>query len=701
MILQALADYYERKRTVDPDATPEWGFEHREIPFVIVLSEEGEFLNIEDTRDTEAGKKKGRRFSVPRGEKRTSGIRANLLWDKPDYGLGFVAEGKKEEDGEKKAKKAKPTEEEVVTTEEKIRVHAILRGILGDLVLPERVLIDDRLTVCNYVLDTVGQVICKIVNEGRTFWVLDNKDKARRRRLRPPQEVHKDAEALKEVHKDAEALKRRVRYLLRVREQHRAFRKRIEEVFGPDPEDAGLRAMLAFLRAGEHDAVWKHSTWPEVASTTGAYVGFRLSGDTRLICERPEVLSGIRAAVDSGAAALAQCLVTGETGPIAALHPAIKGVRGAQSSGANIVSFNLSAFRTHSRKRGANAPVSERAAFAYTTALNFLLHRDSPTNAHVGGTSVVFWAEKGNEIRNLAGALFGDNQEVLDDPDRGVDRLKAVYAAPAQGAPPAGTSEERFYVLGLAPNAARLAIRFWRPTTVERFAAVVLRHFEDVDVVRPEKAARYPSVAALLRATVPGRRKENRDGNIPPNLAGAVVDAILTGQPYPRHLLVAAIQRARAERNVSPDRAAIIKGCLIRVARHSANDPEVSVAIDEGNHNIGYLLGRLFATLEKVQRRANPKVKSGIRERYYGAASTTPTAVFPTLLKLKNHHLAKIENPGAVVNFERLLGTILEGVESFPTVLSLPDQGHFALGYYHQRQSFFTKSNKAEEVSHA
>ena len=517
---------------------------------------------------------------VPEAEKRTSAILANLLWDKPDYALGFVAEKKK----------------------------------------PER-----------------------------------------------------------------------------VRKQHLAFREKIEEAFGPDPEDTGLRALLAFLRAGEPRAVWSHPTWPEVESTTGVYVGFRLSEDTCLISERAGVAKGIRTAVASRDAPVAQCLITGEEGPIAALHPAIKGVWGAQTSGANIVSFNLSAFQTHGREQGANAPVSQAAAFAYTTALNLLLHRGSPTNAHVGDTSIVFWAEKGNEIRNLASALFRDDEKILDDPDRGVERLKAVYTAPRQGAPPGGDSGERFYVLGLAPNAARLAIRFWRPTTVRGFAAAVLRHFQDVEVVRPPWAARYPSVTALLRATA----VLGKDGNIPPNLAGAVIDAILTAQPYPRHLLAAAVQRARAEQDVSPDRAAVIKACLIRVARHSANDPEVSVALDEGNNNVGYRLGRLFAALERVQDRANPGIQSGIRERYYGAASATPTAIFPTLMKLKNHHVAKIENRGAIVNLERLVGSILDGVETFPTVLSLPDQGRFALGYYHQRQSFFTKSTEAEEVSHA
>lgn len=602
MILQALAEYYERKLAADPDVTPEWGFEHRQIPFVFVLSEEGKFLNIEDTRDTTAGRKTGRTFLVPKAEKRAGkAIRANLLWDKPEYALRLNPETI-EDLGRKKYRRARQEELE------------------------------------------------------RTL----------------------------------------ARFAKRLGKQHRAFRERIEEIFGPDPDDIGLQALLAFLEAGRGDSAWAHPTWPEVVSAKGANVGFRLSGDNSLICERPAVVKTIQNAVGSDAPS-ARCLVTGEQGPIARLHPSIKGVWGAKPRGADIVSFNLSAFQTHGRKQGANAPVSEEVAFAYTTALNLLLHRDNPTNAHVGDTSVVFWAEAGNEIRDLAGALFRDDQEILDDPDRGVDRLKAVYAAPRQGAFPEGPSGERFYVLGLAPNAARLAIRFWRPSTVEDFATAVLRHFRDVDVVRPPWAARYPSVVALLRATA----ALGKDGNVAANLAGAVVDAILTEQPYPRHLLNAAVQRARAEQDVSPDRAAVIKGSLIRAARHSANNPEVSVALDEGNDNVGYRLGRLFAALERVQERANPDIQSGIRERYYSGASATPTAIFPTLMKLKNHHMAKIENPGAVVNLERLLGSILDGVENLPPVLSLPDQGRFALGYYHQRQSFFTKSSETEETPHA
>lgn len=581
MILQALTDYYERKRASDPDSIPEWGFEQREIPFVIVLSEKGEFLNIQDTRDAEAGRKKGRKFTVPKTARtRTRAILAHLLWDRLDYALGFVPEGE---------------DPETVT------------------------------------------------------------------------------------------------------ERHEAFVQKIKRVFGSEPDDLGVAAVLSFLSNPDCGALEGHPLWPEIAGDKSHLVSFRLSGDECLVAERPAVRERAQGAYGHPDSVPGPCLVTGERGPVSVTHPKIKGVWGGHTSGGSLVSFNEDAFETHGRKQGANAPVSEEAVFAYTTALNLLLDRGRPTNAHLADTSVVFWAKRRNEVEDLAGALFRDNQKVLDDPDRGVERLRAVYSGPVQGARPDEESEERFYVLGLAPNAARLAIRFWRPTTVRQFAAAVLGHFGDIEVVRPPWAPRHPSVRALLRAT----SVLEKDDNIPPNLAGSVLEAILTDQPYPPHFLTAAVQRCRAEQDVTPDRAAVIKGCLVRAARRSSHAPEETVALDETNENIGYRLGRLFAALERVQERASPGVQSGIRERYYSAASATPTAAFPTLMKLKNHHLAKLENRGEVVNLEKLLGAILDGVQDFPAVLSLPDQGRFALGYYHQRQSFFTKTDEAEEVSHA
>jgi CRISPR-associated protein Csd1 len=189
-----------------------------------------------------------------------------------------------------------------------------------------------------------------------------------------------------------------------------------------------------------------------------------------------------------------------------------------------------------------------------------------------------------------------------------------------------------------------------------------------------------------------------KEDNIPPKLAGDVLDAIVTGGAYPRTLLASAIQRARAERDVTPDRAGAIRACLERAARRNhEGQGGVTVSLDPSNHNAGYLLGRLFAALERAQSTANPGIESGIRERYYASASATPVAAFPTLMKLKNHHLAKIENRGTVVNLERLIGSIMDGVADFPAVLSTSDQGRFALGYYHQRQAFFTKSDSNEE----
>ena len=114
--------------------------------------------------------------------------------------------------------------------------------------------------------------------------------------------------------------------------------------------------------------------------------------------------------------------------------------------------------------------------------------------------------------------------------------------------------------------------------------------------------------------------------------------------------------------------------------------------LDLTNMNTAYRLGRLFASLEKAQEEANARINATIRDRYYGAASSTPVAVFPTLLRLKNHHVAKLENKGRATNFEKLFGEIIDGIKSFPAHLSLADQGRFALGYYHQRQAFFTKS---------
>lgn len=578
MILQALHDYYDRRRTVDPDQVPQWGFERKPIPFLIVFDRDGRFLNIEDTRDDDAGFKKGRVFTVPATIKRAGPvIRPQLLWDRPDYALGFVPKGKRED---------------------------------------------------------------------------------------------------------------------RVAAQHEAFIEQIDEVVGEVNEPAVI-ALKNFLQRDDRDAIWEHPLWDEVTGHTGAVVSFRMIDDLSLVAENPRVRDAVLQASAAAPSELrAQCLITGERAPIAVLHPVIKGVRGGQPGGANIVSFNLDSVETHGREQGSNAPVSQRAAFAYTTALNLLLHPKSSNKAHVGDTTVVFWPADDTPVEDLAGSLFQDDEELLADPDRGVEKLRAIYQSPWQGNPPlAQDGGDQFFVLGLAPNVSRISIRFWRPTTVGKFAEAVLAHFDDVDIVRPPWASPYPSVRSLLRSTA----VLGKDDNIAPKLAGDVLDAIVSGRPYPRRLLSAAVQRIRAEQDVSPDRAALIKGSLIRLFQHSPQRPEVNVALDATNENVGYRLGRLFAVLERAQERASPGVKSGIRERYYSSASATPVAAFPTLMKLKNHHLAKIEHRGAVVALEKLLGSIIDGIEEFPRTLPIEEQGRFAIGYYHQRQDFYRKSDDESE----
>ena len=258
------------------------------------------------------------------------------------------------------------------------------------------------------------------------------------------------------------------------------------------------------------------------------------------------------------------------------------------------------------------------------------------------------------------------------------------------------STQSRFHVLGLSPNAARVSIRFYHCLPLHDLAARIVAHFEDLKMVRGKSDAEYPSVFRLLTAVA----AQGKADNIPPNLGGSVIDAVLGGPtvPYPALWLNAAVNRCRAEQSVNYLRAAAIKACLNRSIRrqqlvsNQSPEKEFLPMLDLTNVNAAYRLGRLFSALEKIQEEASPGLNATIRDRYYGAASGTPVAVFTTLLRLKNSHLKKL-SVGRSVWFEKLLGEVLGAVNDFPKHLSLLDQGRFALGYYHQRQAFFTKSD--------
>lgn len=478
----------------------------------------------------------------------------------------------------------------------------------------------------------------------------------------------------------------------RVAEQHAAFRARIAALPAAVREDAGIQAVMRFLDRIDLALLERQPAWTD-ALESNAVLSFRLQGDLDLVCQRPAVVNAaLNVPTDAGTEARqAMCLVTGELAPVERLHASIKGVWGAQTSGANIVSFNARAFESYGKteRQGENAPVSRAAAFAYTTALNHLLRKDSSQRIQVGDASTVFWAEKSDAFESIFGDIFKDN------PDENARAVHFLLDAVTTGKLAGPEGDTRFHVLGLAPNAARISIRFYHCLPLRELGARIVGHFEDLTLARGPHDPRYPSLFRLLAAVA----VQNKADNIPPNLGGAIVDAIFAGPdvPYPSLWLNAAVGRCRAEQNVNYLRAAAIKACLRRQMRHAQllllNSPleqEFLPMLDLSNPNPAYRLGRLFAVLEKIQQEASPGLNATIRDRYYGAASSTPVAVFTTLLRLKNSHLKKL-SVGRGMWFEKLLGEILGTVTDFPKHLSLPDQGRFALGYYHQRQDFFTK----------
>jgi CRISPR-associated protein Csd1 len=472
---------------------------------------------------------------------------------------------------------------------------------------------------------------------------------------------------------------------------HAAFRARIAALPEPAQADAGVRAVLAAIDRADWSALQAHPAWAEIQDPPPVMT-FQLSGDVDLVCQRPAVAAAALPVADAEATT-GFCLVEGVSAPIQRLHSAIKGVWNAQSSGANIVSFNARAFESYGKteRQGENAPIGERAAFAYTTALNHLLRKDSRNRVQVGDASTVFWADAPSQFDSeiTLADFFG---ETKDDPDRGVRAVQALHQALASGQLPVGERNAQFFVLGLAPNAARISVRFWLRAPLSELAPRILQHFADLKVVR-----RYdsdPATPSLFRL-LSGVALLGKLDNVPPRLAGEWMRAILEGQPYPATLLNAAVIRCKAEQEVTTLRAAVLKAWLNRDHRrtHAAaptNHQHFKEDLDMQQTDVPYLLGRLFAVLERIQQQAQPGINATIRDRYYGAASTTPVSVFTTLLRLKNAHLKKLGD-GQTAFFERLIGEIMQPLTDFPRQLALPQQAKFALGYYHQRQAFFTR----------
>ena len=400
------------------------------------------------------------------------------------------------------------------------------------------------------------------------------------------------------------------------------------------------------------------------------------------------------------------CLVTGRREEIARIHGTIKGVRGAQPCGAALVSFNEPAFESYGKEQSFNAPVGTYAAYAYTTALNYLLS-DRSHGTTIGDTAVVYWSEEGDErYQNIFACVSEptmENQEIVDGVFKNLAEGKAVAV---QDVKDSLDIEKRFYILGLAPNAARLAVRFFYQDSFGNILKHIKEHYDRMEIVRPAAdAVEYLGIWRMLQETV---NKKSRDKKPVPSMSGAVYRSIISGSRYPASLYQAVLGRIRAEQDdgdsriykITRGRAAIIKAYLLK---NGNIREEITMALNEDSNNTAYILGREFAVLEAIQEEANPGINATIKDKYFNSACATPAAIFPILFKLKNSHIKKMNNGAKEIYYEKMLCdlqgrlTVAEGQRAAcPRRLTLEEQGMFILGYYHQTQKRYEKKIKEE-----
>lgn len=427
----------------------------------------------------------------------------------------------------------------------------------------------------------------------------------------------------------------------------------------------------------------------------GANILFYYEGEP--VTEDAEIRScWQRYLTDAGDGQNEMCMVTGRRGKVATLHPSIKGVYGAQAMGTSLVSFNAPAFCSYGKEQGKNAPVSEYAANAYGAALNHLLN-DRERVRTIGDTTVVCWADGGEPAYQEVSicALFGMQEEDSITEGDLLAMLKAATAGKAVEWKGELLDRDRhFYILGIAPNAARLSVRFFWQDSFGNILRNIGEHYRRMEIIRPLKDPRETlSLWWLLQETVNQKAKDKTPS---PQMAADTLRAILTGGQYPATLLNGVTQRIRADHNVTRGRAAIIKAYYLKNKNKQCSEEEgvLEVGLNEQSKNVPYNLGRLFAVLEHIQQEANPGINATIKDKYFNSAASTPAHVFPLLLNLAQKHLRKL-NEGSRITFNRRMQEIMEKLgEEFPAKLTLPEQGSFQLGYYHQTQKRYQKKEE-------
>lgn len=594
MILQALAEQYERLLADPESGVAPPGYSPAKVSHALVLNAEGELVDVLPLGTNQGKKVLPQIILVPEQEKRASGISANLLCDNSGYVLGI----KKNKQGELVAAAAK-------------------------------------------------------------FNAFQERNKS----------------LLKEV------------------------------------KSPSAKAVVAFLqgwRGDEHLNQPEYQAWLE-AVTNGSNLVFKIDGQRGYVHEEAEVRAAWAKSRQNGEkGVVGQCLLTGERLPIARIHPSIKGVIGAQTSGAAIVSFNIDSFISYGKTQSYNAPVGETTAFAYATALNYLT-ASARNRVRLADTTMVFWADKAQGKREES-LLSWWLEPVDDDAEQSdarqlapevVAQAKTVLARVKQGLP-AGESgfscETRCCLLGLAPNAARLSVRFWQVNSFGEVLKRIGQHYLDLEIAGLERYGTAIAPWRILKELAVQRDSKN----IPPLLGGQLMQSILSGQAYPQTLYAAALGRCRTggdHGGVTAIRAAVIKACLVRkyrIQKQFQKEAWITVSLDAKNTMPAYLLGRLFSVLEKAQKDAlGGGINATIRDRYFGAASATPGAVFPLLLRLSRHHLNKAQYG---MHLDRKIQGILGLLDAnpFPAHLNMEAQGLFILGYYHQNQANYEKSETQE-----
>ena len=476
------------------------------------------------------------------------------------------------------------------------------------------------------------------------------------------------------------------------KKSHKGFVDYVNHMRGSYPNDVDIETVSLFYEKneGELESLLRNSAiWDSIKRNLKKNLSFLIEGETEIIAAKERVIAYSLKGNDEGNAI---CLITGnKCSPITTFTK----IKMGKFSYTKLISFQKgSGYDSYGKEQGNNAPISEDAEFKCSTALKKMLEYDSCNKFNIGNRTFVFWASlQSKDAQNIEKTVFDMFGFSKDDPDKGVEKVKKSFESIFNGHSQFN-KEGWFYILGIYPaNKARIAVSYWAEIPLMDFVGFILNHFRDMEVVSIRDDQNYMGLNSMMRAITLDGKIYGDDSNLQPNLAEAVVKSILQGLPYPQSLFSSCIRRIRAESGkeanpITTTRAAILKAYLNRT---NCNQ-KIEIMLDKDNNNQGYLCGRLFAVLDKIQEEANNQ--HSIRERYMNSASSTPAAVFSTILNLSNHHVKNLKNEGRKIDFEKLKQEIMSKIDAngFKAQLDLQDQGRFFIGYYHQRQDFFTKN---------